>query len=190
MPTALITGCDYGIGFEFARQYIDDGWHIHAICLDPASRDKVEALGPTIHFHPLDVSDRLALAALARQLEGEAMNSRGDMALVAAFQHQVKSLKRSISEAEGEAAEAKASVAKVEKLREVAEAKLAKAEKAAEAHGDLLKRLKGSLGERVEDVRGEGSAIVEQETAGSDSDGDAKGVPAMDDEDAFLFAGE
>ena len=74
MPTALITGCDYGIGFEFARQYIDDGWHVHAICLDPASRDKVEALGPTVQFHSLDVSDQVALAALAKQLEGRAID--------------------------------------------------------------------------------------------------------------------
>lgn len=35
-----------------------------------------------------------------RKVEGEAMNSRSDMALVAAYQHQVKTLKRSISMAE------------------------------------------------------------------------------------------
>lgn len=74
MPTTLITGCDYGIGYEFARQYASDGWQVHAVCLDPASRDKIEALGQNVHFHPLDVSDQAALAALAKQLEGEAVD--------------------------------------------------------------------------------------------------------------------
>ena len=37
-----------------------------------------------------------------RKVEGEAMNSRADMALVAAFQHQIKTLKRNISIAEEE----------------------------------------------------------------------------------------
>ena len=37
-----------------------------------------------------------------RKVEGEAMSSRADMALVAAFQHQIKTLKRNISIAEEE----------------------------------------------------------------------------------------
>jgi predicted nucleic acid-binding Zn-ribbon protein len=37
-----------------------------------------------------------------RKVEGEAANSRGDMALLAAFQHQVRTLKRDISIAEEE----------------------------------------------------------------------------------------
>ena len=66
MATAMITGCDYGIGFELARQYIDDGWRVHAICLDAASRDKLEALGEAVRFHCLDVSDEAGLKAARR----------------------------------------------------------------------------------------------------------------------------
>ena len=33
MSTVLIT-CDYGIGFEFARQYAGNGWTVHAACLE------------------------------------------------------------------------------------------------------------------------------------------------------------
>jgi predicted nucleic acid-binding Zn-ribbon protein len=40
-----------------------------------------------------------------RKVEGEAMNSRGDMALQAAFQHQARTLKRDISIAEEEGLE-------------------------------------------------------------------------------------
>jgi len=69
MATTLITGCDYGIGFEFARQYAADGWQVHAVCLDPASRDKIGALDGNVHFHPLDVADQSAVTALAGQLE-------------------------------------------------------------------------------------------------------------------------
>lgn len=69
MATTLITGCDYGIGYEFARQYADDGWQVHAICLDPASRDKIAGLGSNVHFHHLDVADQPALSSLATELE-------------------------------------------------------------------------------------------------------------------------
>ena len=30
MPTALITGCNRGIGLEFVRQYAADGWRVRA----------------------------------------------------------------------------------------------------------------------------------------------------------------
>ena len=39
MSTVLITGCDYEIGFEFARQYAANGWTVHTVCLQPDSRE-------------------------------------------------------------------------------------------------------------------------------------------------------
>ena len=74
MATALITGCDYGIGFELARQYAGDGWRVHAICLDEASREKLEALGEAVIFHRLDVSDQAGLQAAAETLKDEAID--------------------------------------------------------------------------------------------------------------------
>lgn len=74
MPTTLITGCDYGIGFEFARQYAADGWRVHAVCLDEASRDKLGALSGDVRFHGADVSDQADVAALAGALRGEAVD--------------------------------------------------------------------------------------------------------------------
>jgi NAD(P)-dependent dehydrogenase (short-subunit alcohol dehydrogenase family) len=74
MATVLITGCDYGIGFELARQYAGDGWRVHAICLDAASRGKLEGLGDTVSFHCLDVSDQQALNTLAATLKDEAID--------------------------------------------------------------------------------------------------------------------
>ena len=74
MSTVLITGCDYGIGFEFARQYAADGWTVHATCLKAESREKHTALGSNTHFHQLDVSDQLAVVAFADKLKGEAID--------------------------------------------------------------------------------------------------------------------
>lgn len=74
MSTALITGCDYGIGFEFARQYAADGWRIHAVCLDAANRAKVEGIGGEVDFHRADVSDEATVRALAESLKGEAID--------------------------------------------------------------------------------------------------------------------
>jgi NAD(P)-dependent dehydrogenase (short-subunit alcohol dehydrogenase family) len=71
MPTALITGCDYGIGFELARQYAGDGWRVHAVCLDEASRGKLQSIGDTVLFHCLDVSNQVDLVELAVELKGE-----------------------------------------------------------------------------------------------------------------------
>ncbi|MBT5107817.1 MAG: SDR family oxidoreductase [Rhodospirillaceae bacterium] len=71
MPTALITGCDYGIGFEFTRQYAEDGWKVHAVCLDAASEGKLSGLSGDVRFHHVDVSDQAALATLADALKGE-----------------------------------------------------------------------------------------------------------------------
>ena len=35
MPSAFITGANRGLGFEFARQYLADGWNVYAACRDP-----------------------------------------------------------------------------------------------------------------------------------------------------------
>ncbi len=68
MPTVLITGASRGIGREFARQYLADGWRVIATCRDPA---KYELDGAA---YPLDVTDPAAVAALRRELDGEAID--------------------------------------------------------------------------------------------------------------------
>ena len=71
MATTLITGCDYGIGFEFASQYAADGWRVHAICLDPASEALITKLGADMQFHHVDVCDQSAVCALRDALAQE-----------------------------------------------------------------------------------------------------------------------
>ena len=71
MPTTLITGCDYGIGYELARQYAEDGWRVHAICLDQQSEARIEALAGDTHFHLVDVANWPAVQALSETLRNE-----------------------------------------------------------------------------------------------------------------------
>ncbi|ETN36428.1 uncharacterized protein HMPREF1541_08706 [Cyphellophora europaea CBS 101466] len=56
MPNAVITGCNSGIGHEFAKILIGDGYTVYA--LDVSSGDKLRSLeGPKCKIGQLDVSD-------------------------------------------------------------------------------------------------------------------------------------
>jgi len=71
MPTVLITGANRGLGLEFARQYSMDGWRVIATCRNPASAQALRKLGAQVEVHPLDVTDRATLTALASALNHE-----------------------------------------------------------------------------------------------------------------------
>src|SRR5829696_5299677 len=74
MPTVLITGCDTGLGVEFARQYAEDGFRVLATCLDPDSAAETRAIRGMIEILQLDVSDHAAIEALARKLDREPLD--------------------------------------------------------------------------------------------------------------------
>jgi NAD(P)-dependent dehydrogenase (short-subunit alcohol dehydrogenase family) len=74
MPTVLITGCDTGLGVEFARQYAEDGFRVLATCLDPDSAAETRAIRGMIEILRLDVSDHAAIEALARKLDREPLD--------------------------------------------------------------------------------------------------------------------
>jgi NAD(P)-dependent dehydrogenase (short-subunit alcohol dehydrogenase family) len=74
VPTVLITGCDTGLGVEFARQYAADAYRVLATCLDPASAAALRAIAGDIEVLKLDVSDHAAIEGLARELEGEPLD--------------------------------------------------------------------------------------------------------------------
>jgi NAD(P)-dependent dehydrogenase (short-subunit alcohol dehydrogenase family) len=66
MPTALITGANRGIGFEFARQYSTDGWEVIATVRQ--SSDELNALN--VRVERLDLSDADAVASFPASLDG------------------------------------------------------------------------------------------------------------------------
>ena len=44
MRSVLITGCDTGLGVEFARQYAAEDYRVFATCLDPSTADAARAI--------------------------------------------------------------------------------------------------------------------------------------------------
>jgi NAD(P)-dependent dehydrogenase (short-subunit alcohol dehydrogenase family) len=70
MPTVLITGCDTGLGVEFARQYAAAGWRVIATCLDPDGARETRAIAGDIAVLRLDVTDHDAIEALGAELSG------------------------------------------------------------------------------------------------------------------------
>jgi NAD(P)-dependent dehydrogenase (short-subunit alcohol dehydrogenase family) len=71
MSTVLITGAARGLGLEFTRQYAARGWTVHA-CARAA--DALKSVKGDIHAHRLEVTDYAAVAALAEDLVGEAID--------------------------------------------------------------------------------------------------------------------
>jgi NAD(P)-dependent dehydrogenase (short-subunit alcohol dehydrogenase family) len=74
MATVLITGCDTGLGLEFARQYAADGHRVIASCLDPSSAKETAGIRGDIELVKLDVTDHAAIEALSRRLTSEAVD--------------------------------------------------------------------------------------------------------------------
>ena len=71
MPTAVVTGASRGIGLEFVRQYLEDGWTVHAGARSPdAATGLADLACDRLSVHRLDVSDHEQIAALGRSLEG------------------------------------------------------------------------------------------------------------------------
>jgi NAD(P)-dependent dehydrogenase (short-subunit alcohol dehydrogenase family) len=74
MPTVLITGAGRGLGLEFARQYLADGWRVHACCREPARAAALKAFEGDVIRHALDMRDQKAIAALGDALGDEAID--------------------------------------------------------------------------------------------------------------------
>jgi len=78
MPSALITGANRGLGFEFARQYSADGWEVYAACRDPESASELRRLADTsghkLQILALDVTDPYSVKTAAAELDGQVID--------------------------------------------------------------------------------------------------------------------
>ena len=78
MPVALITGARRGLGFEFVRQYVDDGWRVFAACRDPKSASELQRLpkdaGGKLAIVAMDVTNSKSVHAAAAQLKDIAID--------------------------------------------------------------------------------------------------------------------
>lgn len=74
MATVLITGCDRGLGEEFALQYAASGYRVIATCLDPDAFTEKHGPGLNVELVRLDVTNETAVLQLAVQLDGVAID--------------------------------------------------------------------------------------------------------------------
>ena len=78
MPSVLITGANRGIGLEFARQYLGDGWQVYAACRDPDSASELRRLAQAsdhnLRILALDVTNPEPIKAAAAELDGQAID--------------------------------------------------------------------------------------------------------------------
>ncbi len=73
MSTVLITGANRGIGLEFCRQYIKQGWDVIAGCRDPKQAvelNKLCAENSNIKRYKMNVLNRKGIDTLANELQG------------------------------------------------------------------------------------------------------------------------
>lgn len=68
MPCIAVVGASRGIGAEFVRQYLSDGWEVHASARRDADLEALKIAGATAHR--ADVTDEESLAAMAGAIEG------------------------------------------------------------------------------------------------------------------------
>jgi NAD(P)-dependent dehydrogenase (short-subunit alcohol dehydrogenase family) len=78
MASTLITGANRGLGFEFARQYLADGWQVYAACRDPASASEIRRLAEDsygkLRILAMNVTDQASIRAAATELDGQAID--------------------------------------------------------------------------------------------------------------------
>src|SRR5262245_55410114 len=73
MSSTLITGANRGLGLEFARQYVADGWQVYATCRDPESATELRRLTDVdkLRILQLDVGDLVSVKAAAAKLANQ-----------------------------------------------------------------------------------------------------------------------
>ena len=74
----LITGANRGLGFEFARQYVTDGWRVFAACRNPATASELRRLAQDrrgrLNVVAMDVTDAESVKKAATQLKDVAID--------------------------------------------------------------------------------------------------------------------
>jgi NAD(P)-dependent dehydrogenase (short-subunit alcohol dehydrogenase family) len=78
MPTILITGASRGLGLEFARQYLAEGWEVIAACRNPGSAQGLESLAAqspgAATLIEMDVADAASVKRAAKGLGARSLD--------------------------------------------------------------------------------------------------------------------
>jgi NAD(P)-dependent dehydrogenase (short-subunit alcohol dehydrogenase family) len=76
MKSVFITGANRGLGLEFCRQYLKQGWKVMASCRNPETAHDLIQLSEkfALDIYPLDLSDETALKRVAVNLQGKPLD--------------------------------------------------------------------------------------------------------------------
>jgi NAD(P)-dependent dehydrogenase (short-subunit alcohol dehydrogenase family) len=78
MTAVLITGANRGLGLEFARQYVLDGWQVFATCRNPGTASQLRAIaengGGKLTVVAMDVTDPASVQNAATQVRDIAID--------------------------------------------------------------------------------------------------------------------
>ena len=82
MPTLLISGANRGLGLEFVRQYVADGWEVVAGCRRPDEADALQALARDgrVEVHALDVAEANAVDSFKGAVGARPLDAQGALA--------------------------------------------------------------------------------------------------------------
>ena len=72
MALALITGANRGLGLEFTRQYLQDGWRVIGCCRDPDGAHELASAGAEVM--KLDVTQAADVSAASKRLAGTSID--------------------------------------------------------------------------------------------------------------------
>lgn len=67
MSTILITGASRGLGLEFSKQFVNDGWDVIATCREPEEAKLLRQIA-VANIHQLDVDDQDSVESLKNTL--------------------------------------------------------------------------------------------------------------------------
>lgn len=70
IKTVLITGCSQGIGLEFVKHYVSQGWKVIATARNPSQSEGLQNSGASL-IEPLDVTKDESIAQLVERLKDE-----------------------------------------------------------------------------------------------------------------------
>jgi NAD(P)-dependent dehydrogenase (short-subunit alcohol dehydrogenase family) len=74
MPTVAIIGASRGIGLGFVEAYAADGWTVHATTRTPDRPGALGRVAGDVTLHELDVVNAAHIAAMAKALDGAALD--------------------------------------------------------------------------------------------------------------------
>ena len=73
MSSVLITGANRGLGLEFTRQCLKDGWEVHAFCRQSDKAAELSAMVTgsrgNIHLREMDIGNKEQIEAAAKELK-------------------------------------------------------------------------------------------------------------------------